>query len=52
MKILIECLKSERFDGKSFRKHVVEGTPQYCKGFEDAVRLIYPDKEVIKTILE
>lgn len=54
MKVLIEILKAEPFDGKSAYSVQIEGTPQYCSGYCEALDKspAYAGMTVVKQILD
>jgi hypothetical protein len=54
MKVLIEILKAEPFDGSSAYSVQIEGTPQYCSGYCDALEEspAYKGMSVVKQILD
>tara|TARA_R110000803_G_scaffold52425_3_gene107962 strand:+ start:3175 stop:3345 length:171 start_codon:yes stop_codon:yes gene_type:complete len=49
MRVLIEVLTEDQFSGRSEFMETVEGTPQFCAGFELAVKTVYPERVVIST---
>ena len=54
MKVLIEVLKAAPFDGKSAYSVQIEGTPQYCAGYYDALEKMpaYKEMSIVKLILD